>query len=433
MPRWEGVLSEEVRRIFRRSAPPERDPLEAALRSRVARPSDRALLRTARICFDTGRDGVWTIHFRRGEVSLVRGRPKAPSATLVADRAVLVDVLEGRIPGVEAFLAGKLFVRGNLALPLELDDLLPPLTPRDVRSPQCHRTTADGVETFYLESGPPGAPPVVLLHGLGATCTSFLPLMWDLARDHHVFAVDLPGFGESGKPLRPLHAAYFARWVRAFLDDVGLARAHLIGNSMGGRVALEVAMRFPKRVDRVVLLTPSLAWRRFRVAVKLVRFLRPELAFVPIPMLHGMVIQSMRTMFSVPERVPAAAMHGAADEFVRYFATPRGRICFFSAAREIYLEDPHGRRGFWTRLSKLTAPSLFVFGNRDRLVPHKFQRYVQRAVPHAQCVLLDDCGHVPQFELPEQTNRLVRDFLGPATPTDGRGHGSNGTNGAPSY
>ncbi|HEY2512451.1 MAG TPA: alpha/beta fold hydrolase [Polyangiaceae bacterium] len=429
MQRWTGVLSEEVRRIFRRSAPPEQDPLEAALRSRVARPSDRALLRKARICFDTGRDGVWTIHFRRGDVSLVRGRPKDPSATLVADRKTLVDVLEGRIPGVEAFLEGKLFVRGNLALPLELDDLLPPLT-RDVRFPQCHRTTADGVETFYLESGPPDAPPVVLLHGLGATSASFLPLMWDLARDHHVFAVDLPGFGESGKPLRPLHAAYFARWVRALLDDLGLPRAHLLGNSMGGRVALEVALRFPKRVDRLVLLTPSLAWRRFRIAAGLVRLLRPEIAFVPIPMLHALVIQSMRTMFAVPDRVPATAMHGAADEFLRSFATPRGRVGFFSAAREIYLEDPHGRRGFWTRLSRLEVPSLFVFGNRDRLVPHKFQRYVQRAVPHAQCVLLDDCGHVPQFELPDLTNRLVRDFLRPA---NSQGHGANGANGAHSY
>jgi pimeloyl-ACP methyl ester carboxylesterase len=116
-------------------------------------------------------------------------------------------------------------------------------------------------------------------------------------------------------------------------------------------------------------------------------------------------------MFARPDRVPAAAMNGAADEFVRYFATPRGRIAFFSAAREIYLEDPHGRRGFWGRLSKLAVPTLFVFGKKDLLVPHRFQRYVQRAVPHAEFELLDDCGHVPQFELPDATNALVRRFL----------------------
>jgi pimeloyl-ACP methyl ester carboxylesterase len=405
----------------------EVDPLESALRARIARPSDRAALRAASICFDAGRDGVWTVRFRGGEVTLLRGRPSFPSridATLVASRSVLVDVLEGRTAGVEAFLDGRLFVRTNLALPLELDDLLHPAA-RDLRSPRCHRVDAGGVETFYLEAGPPDgtsgasprrgqhqdAPPVVLFHGLGATGASFLPLMWDLARDHRVYSVDLPGFGESGKPVRPLHAAYFARWAVSFFDAVRIDRAHLIGNSMGGRVALEVALRNPERVNRLALLTPSLAWRRFRIFARVVRLLRPELAVLPIPMLHGLVMQSLRMMFAHPDNVPRAAMSGAADEFVRYFATPRGRIAFFSAAREIYLEDPHGRCGFWNRLSTLQVPALFIFGKKDRLVPHAFQRYVMRSVPHATCEILDECGHIPQFELPERTNELVRGFL----------------------
>jgi pimeloyl-ACP methyl ester carboxylesterase len=409
------VLVSEVIHLFRptgfRAAGPGRgDPLEAALRARVARPSDRAALRTARICFDTGKDGVWTIRFRDGEVALVRGRPPQAEATVVAEKSVLAAVLEGRLPGIEAFLDGRLFVRGNLTLALELDDLLPPPT-RDHRSPRCRRIEAAGVETFFLDAGPLEAPPVVLFHGLGATSTSFLPLMWDLARDHRVYAVDLPGFGESGKPIRPLHAAYFARWAVALFDALQVRRAHLVGNSMGGRVALEVALRSPGRVDRLALLAPSLAWRRFRVAAGLVRLLRPELAALPMPMLHDVVLRSIRTMFADPARVPAAAMEAGADEFVRYFATRRGRIAFFSAAREIYLEDPFGRRGFWNRLSRLAVPALFVFGQKDRLVPHRFQRYVQRAVPHATCEVLPDCGHVPQFELPARTNELVRGFL----------------------
>jgi pimeloyl-ACP methyl ester carboxylesterase len=128
-------------------------------------------------------------------------------------------------------------------------------------------------------------------------------------------------------------------------------------------------------------------------------------------MQHDIVVRSIRTMFADPTRLPASAMQAGADEFVRYFATPRARIAFFSAAREIYLEDPFGRRGFWNRLSRLAVPALFIFGQKDRLVPHRFQRYVQRAVPHATCEVLPDCGHVPQFELPARTNALVRGFL----------------------
>jgi pimeloyl-ACP methyl ester carboxylesterase len=398
----------------RRRAHAQLDPLELALRSRIAHPSERALRRRASLCFDAGPDGAWTVIFRDGDIRLERGRARRLDSRLVGARDVLVDVLEGETQGVEAFLDGRLFVRGNLALPLELDDLLHPRT-RDIRAPRCRRVTALGVDTFYLECGPADAPPVVFFHGLGATSASFLPVMWDLARDHRVVAVDLPGFGESGKPVRPLHAEYFATWAVALLDALGIERAHLVGNSMGGRVVLEIGLRSPQRAHRLALITPSLAWRRFRIAVRLVRLLRPELGALPIPMLHAIVIQSIRNMFGDPDRVPATAMHGAADEFIRYFRSPRGRIAFFSAAREIYLESPHGRRGFWNRLSRLTVPSLFIFGTKDRLVPHAFQRYVQRAVPHASFVLLEGGGHVPQFEMPEETNRIVRGFLdGPA-------------------
>ncbi|MGZ3474265.1 MAG: alpha/beta fold hydrolase [Polyangiales bacterium] len=93
------------------------------------------------------------------------------------------------------------------------------------------------------------------------------------------------------------------------------------------------------------------------------------------------------------------------------FSSPRGRIGFFSAARQIYLEESHGERGFWDRLPKLRAPSLFVWGDKDWLVPKKFARHVVDAVPHATSVVLDDCGHVPQYETMERVNPLVRDFL----------------------
>ncbi|MGC4079542.1 MAG: alpha/beta fold hydrolase [Rubrivivax sp.] len=393
-----------------RSAVPEELALEAALRARIARPSALAGERKASLVFDAGTAGTWTVDIRRGVVTLGRGRSAQATATITSDARTLVDVLEGRVAGVEAFLDGRLFLRGNIALALELDDILHPAV-RDPRSPRCRRVGALGVRSFYLEAGVPGRPPIVFLHGLGATSASFLPTIWDLARDYHVFAVDLPGFGESDKPVRALHPEYFARWLVAWLDAVGLSRVHLVGNSMGGRIALEVALTADARVDRVVLLAPSLAWRRYRFGARLVRLLRPELAVLPMRALHRMVTTSLRSMFAKPERVADAAMNAAADEFVRTFATPRGRIAFFHAAREIYLEDPHGTRGFWDRLPNLSSPSLFIFGERDWLVPRAFLRHVRRAVPAAEWELFEDCGHVPQFELPARTNASIRAFL----------------------
>jgi pimeloyl-ACP methyl ester carboxylesterase len=142
-----------------------------------------------------------------------------------------------------------------------------------------------------------------------------------------------------------------------------------------------------------------------------VRLLRPELGAIPLPVLHRLVVRVLRSLFARPERVPMAAMNAAADEFVRVFATPRGRIAFFHAAREIYLEDPHGERGFWDRLPSLARPSLFVFGGRDWLVPRAFVRHVRRAVPAARVEIFPDGGHVPQFEDPDRTNALTREFF----------------------
>ena len=106
-------------------------------------------------------------------------------------------------------------------------------------------------------------PPLLALHGLGGTKASFLPTLAALAESHRVIALDLPGFGESAKPIGAAYDARFmARSVVAAMDGLEIERAHLVGNSMGGRVALEAGMRHPDRVERLVLLCPAVAWLR---------------------------------------------------------------------------------------------------------------------------------------------------------------------------
>jgi pimeloyl-ACP methyl ester carboxylesterase len=81
------------------------------------------------------------------------------------------------------------------------------------------------------------------------------------------------------------------------------------------------------------------------------------------------------------------------------------------ASRQIYLEEAYGEAGFWDRLPTIRCPALFLWGDRDQLVPWRFGRHVTDALPHVRSLVLEDCGHVPQFEHPELTHRLVRDFL----------------------
>jgi pimeloyl-ACP methyl ester carboxylesterase len=119
-------------------------------------------------------------------------------------------------------------------------------------------------------------------------------------------------------------------------------------------------------------------------------------------------------MFSRPERIHPTAADVAVEEFLRTYRSVNTRVAFHASARHIYLEEPDGPQGFWTRLRELEPPSLFVWGDEDPLVPLAFARYVRDAVPSAKQVVLDQCGHVPQVEHPVDANALVHDFIGRA-------------------
>jgi pimeloyl-ACP methyl ester carboxylesterase len=264
-------------------------------------------------------------------------------------------------------------------------------------------TAAGSISTLEAGSG----DSVILIHGLGATKASFLPTVAALATGYRTIAVDLPGFGDSDKPLRGSYdAPFFARAMVALLDELGLERAHVIGNSMGGRVAIELGLRYPDRVGRLVLLAPSLAWLRSRPWAPYLRWVPTQLGAIqpaPRPIVEAIV------RWAIPgsdEEWTAAGI----DEFLRSYLTPSGRAAFYAAARNIYLEEPHGPNGFWTRLPSLSVDSLFVWGRKDVIVPARFADHVREALPHAEHLFLD-CGHVPQLERPRQTHDAVGSFL----------------------
>ncbi len=386
--------------------PSPSDRLARGLERRLTASSPVADGQRATVIFDTGAV-AWTMLVDGAHMRLVSGRTPFYDTLIRADAATLTEVVEGVTPGAWAFLDGRLVIRGNLALALRLDATGG--NDRPVTFPRAHSVVAAGVDTFTLEAG--AGPPVVLLHGLGATNASMLPTLVELAVDHRVLAPDLPGFGDTAKPAAVYDPGFFAGWLEAYLDALGIERAILVGNSMGGRIAIEAALRMPERVDRLVLYAPSLAFKRFREATTLVRLLAAELAAMPLRVPRPIVMASLRMMFSRPERLRDAWYDAAADEFMRVFSSAPGRVAFVSAARQIYLEEAHGEDGFWERLRALSRPALFLWGDRDQLVPSRFAPHVEHAVPDARSIVLDDCGHVPQFEWPERTHALVRAFL----------------------
>ncbi len=359
----------------------------------------------ARLRLEVEGEGSWDALVQGETLRLERADPEhRADARLRADRSTWRAMARDVRGGMQAFHAGRLEIRDNLHVGVGFLAATSGVTEPGRLELGRVRTSLGDIAVARAGQG----DPVVMLHGLGATKASFLPTLAALAGSYRVLAIDLPGFGDSVKPLAAAYdPRFFAGAVAGFLDACGIERAHLIGNSMGGRVALEVGFRHPDRVERVVGLAPALAWRRDRRWAPLVRALRPELGLLQLAP-RPVVEQFVRRF--VPGGQDGWAAAGV-DEFLRAYLTPRGRAAFYAALRNIYLDEPEGAEGFWTRLRELECDSLFVWGRQDRLVPIGFARHVREALPRAEHVELD-CGHVPQLERPRETHAAILRFLG---------------------
>jgi pimeloyl-ACP methyl ester carboxylesterase len=332
-----------------------------------------------------------------GRIVEAKGRP---DALLSADAATWSRIARDLPSGMAAFGNGRLRIRTSLHLGVNFLAATSGNTDPERLRFRTYKTKRGALSTLSAGSG----KPLVLLHGLGGTKASFLPTVAALAPQRRVIAVDLPGFGESAKPLGAAYdAPFFSRAVKALLDELKIERTDLLGHSMGGRVALEFAMFAPERLDHLVLQTPSMAWLRERTWAPWLRWIRPEL---------GVLQPAPRTVVEafVKRIVPGGDSSFAAagiDEFLRSYLTPRGRAAFYAAARKIYMEEPER---FWNELRDLAVPSMFVWGTRDPLVPAAFEKHVRDAVPSAEHVVLNS-GHIPQIERPDELHAAIARFL----------------------
>src|SRR3954466_10489326 len=172
------------------------------------------------------------------------------------------------------------------------------------------------------------------------------------------------------------------------MDTLEIDRAHLVGNCLGGRVAIEVGLREPDRFGGLGLLCPALAFVR-RGYQPLVRLLRPELGLLPHSLGRGRIEKQFWSMFADRDLVDPSVADVVVDEFERIYRSAGARLAFLSSARSIYLEAPFGRHGFYPRLAGLRPPALFVWSSHDRLIPPRLGHHVKKWLPSAEQVVLD--------------------------------------------
>lgn len=269
-----------------------------------------------------------------------------------------------------------------------------------------HWVTVEGRRVNVIDIG--AGPAVVLVHGLGASWQCWLENMPALAERHRVIALDLPGFGLSEMPREEISITGYGRCVDAVCAALGVERAAIVGNSMGGFIGAEVAIEFATRVERLVLVSAAAffqEYRRSRPLVALAGVTELGAAWIAAqsehiarrPRLRSLVLSGAGIRH--PERIPGLLGY----ELVS--SAQRQRAGFLPALRAI------ASYPIRNELPRIACPTLIVWGDRDRLVRVADADELERLIPDARKVVFADTGHVAMLEDPARFNALLEDFL----------------------
>jgi pimeloyl-ACP methyl ester carboxylesterase len=259
--------------------------------------------------------------------------------------------------------------------------------------------TVDGTRLLYIEAG--HGPPVMLLHGLGASVYSWRKTIEPLAiAGYHVVAFDNRGFGASGKPSAGYGNAALAALVVAVMDSLHFSDAVVVGHSMGGAIAGEVALRYPDRVRGLVLIDAAGYGIRAPLVLRLARL--PFIGAIATALRGRHAVERLlRFTYAKPSRVTPADV----DQYYAPVAAPDFGPAFRAVLREFNFAALRGRLG------AVRAPTLVMWGADDRMIPAALGRAMATDLQRGAFVLVPDAGHDLQEEAPDEVNRTLIAFL----------------------
>jgi 4,5:9,10-diseco-3-hydroxy-5,9,17-trioxoandrosta-1(10),2-diene-4-oate hydrolase len=266
----------------------------------------------------------------------------------------------------------------------------------------------NGFRTRYWQAGGEG-PPVILIHGLGASAEIWQYNLGALASRHRVYVPDLPGFGRTEKPgWMDYSPGSYSRFVRDFMTALGIGRASLVGHSLGGGVALRAVLDDPGRVEKLILVSSAGLGREvsFPLRIASLPFFDRVFFTPPLPVF----VRFLHRLVYDPSTIT--------DEFARLyyemFFQPGAVRAFTSILRNIATlrgARPGVLEPIREGLGTIGAPTLILWGRQDRILPVGQAVDAAGRIPGARLHIFERCGHMPNVEHPGEFNRLVLEFL----------------------
>ena len=267
-----------------------------------------------------------------------------------------------------------------------------------------------GVKLFYYDAGPADAPPMILVHGLGDEADTWRRVIVPLSYSFRVIAADLPGFGRSTLPVRrrPLSPPFLAGVMRELVEQLGIPSATWVGSSLGAGIAQLVALTWPARAARLVLVDGGIQSRPgFRGALGMLVPGPGERRYRSFRENPEAAYDSLRPYYGNLDTLPAAERKFLRERVLDRVSSDTQRKAYFSVYRSLVLWILRAGRGATRRVRLLDPKSLYVWGSADRIIPIQVKN-----TRKARVAIVPGAGHLPHQESPEEFLGILREFTG---------------------
>jgi pimeloyl-ACP methyl ester carboxylesterase len=273
----------------------------------------------------------------------------------------------------------------------------------------------DGRTANYVDLGSGEENPVVFVHGLSGQWQNWLENLPRIAEERRVIAVDLPGSGRSEMPREEISIPGYGRFVEAVCERLDLGEIALVGNSMGGFIAAEVAIQFPPRVERLVLVSAAgiTSANVYRAPTALVGRIATALTAYTAARQRAMAKRpvSRHVALALIARHPSRLAPDLAWDGLMKGAGKPGFRDSLMASIDYDFRD---------RLPEIRQPTLIVWGENDSVISVRDAHEYERLIPDSRKVVMRDTGHVPMIERPQAFNDLLIEFLHETGPADAK-------------
>lgn len=263
-------------------------------------------------------------------------------------------------------------------------------------TPQEKTVTVFGAKIRYLEAGETAKPTVILLHGLGGSAENWQLNITALSANYHVIAPDQIGFGKSDKPLIKYRVGTYVDFLDKFMSELKIEKAVLVGNSLGGWIAALTAVKYPNRVEKLVLADAA-------------GLLPPTgIDFDEIYQLNNSTRDEIRANLKLIFASPVLANNEAlVDQFLTQRITTGDGYTINSLIESIKRKEDF----LDNRLGEIKKPTLIIWGKQDGLLPLSDGERFNKGIAGSQIIVFDPCGHAPQFERAKDFNEAVLKFV----------------------